>query len=342
MNVDSEFYGPIKKILFSKLYEKVKLDSNKEIVSLRLIKDEEIISINSLKLGNYKDITFFENTKYIQDLKKTKSRFIILHPNYKSHVNKKASVIFSKFPRKTFSHILSILYESNYKSNKKKKISKNAFIGEGVVLGNGVEIGSRVQLGPNTVIGDNVKIGDGSILGSNCSIDFSIIGQNCVIYPGSRLGTTGFGFNFDNKGVYKFPHLGRVLIGNNVEVGANSTIDRGSIGDTVIDDYVMIDNLVHVAHNVEIGKGTVICGQSGMAGSAKIGKQVIMGAQVGITGHISIASGTILSARTGVTKSIISPGSMAGFPAVPIKEFKHQTIALRKISKRKKYKDGND
>ncbi len=342
MNVDSEFYGPIKKIFFSKLYEIIKNAYGDEILSLRLIKDKEIKSVNSLKCSDLNDITFFENTKYINDLKKTKSRYIILHPNYQSFVNNKASIIFSKLPRKTFSHILTTLYENNYKTKEKNNISENAVIGKGVVLGNGVKIGSKVKVGPNTVIGDNVKIGNGSIIGSNCSIDFSIIGKNCIIYSGVRLGTTGFGFDFDKKGVYKFPHLGRVLIGNNVEVGANSTIDRGSIGDTFIDDFVMIDNLVHIAHNVEIGRGTIICGQTGMAGSAKIGSQVIMGAQVGITGHISIASGTILSARSGVTKSILNPKTMAGFPAIPVKEFKHQTIALRKITKRKKYKDEND
>ena len=157
--------------------------------------------------------------------------------------------------------------------------------------------------------------------------------KKCLIYPGARIGTTGFGFNFDDNGVYKFPHRGRVIIKNNVEVGANTTIDRGSLGDTIIDDNVMIDNLVHIAHNVCIGKGTIICGQSGIAGSTVIGENVILGAQVGIAGHLKIKSGVMLSARSGVTKDINKVGLMGGFPAVPIMQYRKQKATINRITK---------
>ena len=147
---------------------------------------------------------------------------------------------------------------------------------------------------------------------------------------------TGFGFNYDKNGVYKFPHRGRVIIKNNVEIGANSTIDRGSLGDTIINDFVMVDNLVHIAHNVKIGKGSIICGQSGIAGSTNIGDNVVIAAQVGISGHLNIKSNTILSARSGVTKDINNAELMGGFPAIPIKEFRKQQATLRIMTKKLK------
>jgi UDP-3-O-[3-hydroxymyristoyl] glucosamine N-acyltransferase len=244
------------------------------------------------------------------------------------------SLIISNSPRKLFAYSLLKLFPDGFVTKNKSNISNTININKGVVLGQGVNIGKNVKIGSNTVIGNGVFIDDGTEIGSNCSIEYSEIGKNCIIYPGVRMGTTGFGFNFDDNGVYKFPHRGKVVIGDNVEIGANSTIDRGSLGDTILGNFVMVDNLVHIAHNVEIGNGCVICGQSGLAGSSKLGNNVILGAQVGVAGHVSIASGTVLSARTGVTKNINSPCLMGGFPAVPINEFRKQVATLRRISKK--------
>ncbi len=241
-------------------------------------------------------------------------------------------------PRRIFAFSLGLLSPGKNLPTFKSSISKNCIIKKGALIGNNVQIGDHVIIGENSVIGDGVSIGDYSEIGSNCSINFSKIGKNSIIYPGVRLGTTGFGFNFDDKGVYKFPHRGRVIIKDNVEIGANSTIDRGSLGDTIINSFVMIDNLVHVAHNVIIGKGTVICGQSGIAGSSVIGENVIIGAQVGIAGHLKIASGVILSARSGVTKDINNSEMMGGFPALPIQEFRRQKATLSMITKKFKQK----
>ena len=338
MNIDENFYGKTNSLKLSELIETIKKTFPELYHSNIIGKDITLENCSTIEKATKKELVFIENSKYINHLENCKAGCVILDPHYSSHINNKNSYIFSKMPRRIFAYALSLLSPGKNIPTRKSSISKNCIIKKGALIGNNVKIGDHVIIGENSVIGDGVSIGDYSEIGSNCSINFSKIGQNSLIYPGVRIGTTGFGFNFDDKGVYKFPHRGRVIIKDNVEIGANSTIDRGSLGDTIINSFVMIDNLVHVAHNVIIGKGTVICGQSGIAGSAVIGDNVIIGAQVGIAGHLKIASGVTLSARSGVTKDINNAESMGGFPAMPIKEFRRQKATLSMITKQFKQK----
>ena len=338
MNIDANFYGKTNSFKLTELIENIKYTFPELYHSNILEKDITIENCSTIEKATKKEIVFIENSKYINHLENCKAGCVILDPHYSSHINNKNSYIFSKMPRRIFAYALSLLSPGKNLPTFKSSISKNCIIKKGALIGNNVKIGDHVIIGENSVIGDGVSIGDYSEIGSNCSINFSKIGQNSLIYPGVRIGTTGFGFNFDDKGVYKFPHRGRVIIKDNVEIGANSTIDRGSLGDTIINSFVMIDNLVHVAHNVIIGKGTVICGQSGIAGSAVIGDNVIIGAQVGVAGHLKVASGVTLSARSGVTKDINNAESMGGFPAMPIKEFRRQKATLSMITKQFKQK----
>ena len=338
MNIDENFYGKTNLFKLSELIETIK-NTFPELYHSNIIeKDITLENCSTIEKATKKELVFIENSKYINYLKNCKAGCIILDPQYLSHVNNKNSYIFSKMPRRIFAFALGLLSPYKNLPTVKSSISKNCIIKKGALIGNNVKIGDHVIIGENSVIGDGVSIGDYSEIGSNCSINFSKIGQNSIIYPGVRIGTTGFGFNFDHKGVYKFPHRGRVIIEDNVEIGANSTIDRGSLGDTIINNFVMIDNLVHIAHNVIIGKGTIICGQSGIAGSTVIGDNVIIGAQVGIAGHLRIESGAILSARSGVTKDITNAELMGGFPALPIKEFRRQKATLSMITKQFKNK----
>mgnify|MGYP001228969881 CR=1 FL=1 len=338
MNIDKNFYGKTSPLKLSKLIETIK-KTFPELYHSNTIENDFILkNCSTIDKFSKNDLVFIENSKYIKYLNNCKAGCIILDPKYLSHLNNKNSYIFSKMPRRIFAFALGLLSPGKNLSTSKSSISKNSIIKKGALIGNNVKIGDHVIIGENSVIGDGVSIGDNTEIGSNCSINFSKIGQNSIIYPGVRIGTTGFGFNFDDNGVYKFPHRGRVIIKDNVEIGANSTIDRGSLGDTIINSFVMIDNLVHIAHNVIIGKGTVICGQSGIAGSTVIGENVIIGAQVGIAGHLKISSGVSLSARSGVTKDINNVGLVGGFPALPIKEFRRQKATLSMITKKFKQK----
>ena len=335
MIIDERFYGKGKPLKLSNLIKKIKTKFPKLYHSEILNDDFFVNSFSTIEKAIENDLVFLENKKYFKYLKDCNCGCVVIAPDHLQSVNKNNSYIVTRSPRRVFAFCLGLIYPDIFEANGKNRISPNAKIKNGAVLGKNVEIGKQVIIGENTVIGDGVIIQDGTEIGSNCSINYTTIGKNCIIYPGVRIGTTGFGFNFDHDGVYKFPHRGRVVIKDNVEIGANSTIDRGSLGDTKISNFVMIDNLVHIAHNVSIGKGSVICGQSGVAGSTHIGENVTIGAQVGISGHLHIKSGTILSARSGVTKDISKAELMGGFPAMPIKEFRKQKATLSFLTRNK-------
>ena len=333
MKIDKRFYGEIKSYKLSDLTNIIKSTFPDLFYSCNFLKDYTVNSCSSIQDAQNKDIVFLEDKKYLKYLNNISRVCLIIEPEILDKLSNKDYFIATKQPRRVFSHILNLISPGNLNKKKDPEISKSAVIKQGVVIGKNVQIENNAFIGENSVIGDGVIISQGTEVGSNCTIQYSIIGKNCVIYPGARIGMTGFGFNFDKSGVYKFPHRGRVIIKNNVEIGANSTIDRGSLGDTIINDFVMIDNLVHIAHNVKIGKGSIICGQSGIAGSTNIGDNVVIAAQVGISGHLSIKSNTILSARSGVTKDINNAELMGGFPAMPIKEFRKQQATLRIMTK---------
>ena len=336
MSIDNNFYGYGKKIKIKDLVKTVCSENKKVKAVLKNVQNQSISSASTLKNSKFNDLAFLDNPKYINFLKNSNAGCIILNKAVYEKTYLKSPLIVCENPRRFFALCLTHLFDKKFKSTQLNIIHKSSTISEGVVIGNGVEIKENVFIGPNSVIGDSVKINSNSIIGSNCCISYSIIGRNCEIYSGVRIGTSGFGFEFDEKGVVKFPHLGRVIIGNNVEIGANSTVDRGSLDDTVIDDFVMIDNLVHIGHNVEIGKSSIICGQTGISGSTKLGANVLVGPQVGFAGHLQIESGSIFTARSGVTKSINSPIKMGGFPAIPFNDFKRQQMYLRRLTKQSK------
>ena len=332
MSIDKNFYGSGKKIKIKDLTNVVCSENKKIKVYLKNVENQYISGASTLKNSLFSDLSFLENPKYTNFLKNSNAGCIILSEDVYSKSDLKKPLIVCKNPRRFFALCLSHLFDKSFKSKIKSHIHKTSKISQGVVIGNGVEIGENVSIGPNSVIGDGVKIKSNSIIGSNCSIIYSIIGSSCEIYSGVRIGNSGFGFEFDENGVVKFPHLGRVIIGNNVEIGANSTIDRGSLDDTIIEDFVMIDNLVHIGHNVEIGKNSIICGQTGISGSTKLGTNVLVGPQAGFAGHLQIADGSIFTARSGVTKNIGNNAIIAGFPAKDIKLWKKEIIrnSLRK------------
>jgi UDP-3-O-[3-hydroxymyristoyl] glucosamine N-acyltransferase len=211
-------------------------------------------------------------------------------------------------------------------------LGKGCNIGPGVFIGNDCVIGDGVTIYPNTFIGSGTVIGDGCLIYSNCSIYHgTTIGKGTILHSGCVIGSDGYGYILHDGIHYKILQVGNVVIGENVEIGANVTIDRGAIGSTIVGDGTKIDNLVHIAHNVKIGSNTLIVAQVGVAGSSEVGDYVTLAGQVGVVGHVKIGSGTTVAARSVVTGDIPENSFVMGFPAKPHKEEKKIKAALRKL-----------
>ena len=220
--------------------------------------------------------------------------------------------------------------ESNVKYHDTVQISPGAIVSSNVV------IGSNCFVGANTVILSGVNIGANTIIGSNCTIAYSIIGSNVKIHNGVQIGQDGFGFAQNENMNLKMPQLGRVIIKDNVEIGSNCTIDRGTGPDTIIGDGTKLDNLVQIGHNAIIGKNCIFVAQSGVSGSTQVGNNVIIGGQVGIAGHLKIGNNVKIAAKSGVMKNIEDGATVGGVPSVEIKDWHRQTIILKKLISKKK------
>ena len=204
------------------------------------------------------------------------------------------------------------------------------------VISETAEIGADVKIGPYVVIGPGVVIGAGSQIESHVTIECAHLGSNCRIKAGACIGTSGFGVDADEKGIFDLPHVGRTILGDDVSIGCQSTIDRGFIGDTILGNDVKIDNLVQVAHNVTIGEGSMLAGHVGISGSCTIGKNVLMGGSVGLADHITVGDGARLAARAGVMHNIPAGETWSGIPAMPIRDHMRLISATRKLAAAKK------
>ena len=287
-------------------------------------KKKLIYDVSPLKTSKSNNISFFENKKYIDDLKITKAGYVFLRKNDLKLVNNNKFIpIFSSNPLYDFIIIAKLFYpasdkDENYssKNNSYKKIIKsNTFISKSAKLGKGCDVGFNTIIKKNVVIGKNVKVG------SNCIISNSIIGDNVIIGDGNVIGKIGFGFKKINKQVFFIPHIGHVEIGANVYIGANCVIDRGSFSNTVIGDNTMIDNHVHIAHNVNIGSDCILAAQVGIAGSTKIGNNCVLGGQAGISGHLNIGDNVQIGGKSGVIRDVASCSKIMGYPAKSLRNF---------------------
>ena len=213
-------------------------------------------------------------------------------------------------------------------------------IGSGVVLGPGVEIGRGTVIGPNTVIGAGVTIGRNATIGSNCSIECAHLGNGVVLHAGARIGSEGFGWLDHGRSNRKIPQLGRVIVQDRVEIGANSTVDRGALGDTVIGEGTKIDNLVQIGHNCRIGRNCLLAGMVGLAGSTVLEDSVMIGGAAVSTGHLTIGAGSIVLARAVVTKDVKRDGRVGGYPAQDVRDWRRETAMLRMMNKG--YKSGRE
>ena len=275
----------------------------------------EVSKLSKIEEGGPESLSFLANPKYTQFIYTTKASIVIVNKIFKAEKKIHSTLIRVEDAYKSFSKLLE--YYNQVKMNKTGIespvfISKSAIYGENIYigafayLGENIKIGNNTKIYPNVYIGDNVVIGDNVILFSGAKIySDTLIGDNCVIHSCAILGADGFGFAPNEKGEFiKVPQTGNVVIEDNVDVGAATSIDRATLGSTIIRKGVKLDNHIQIAHNVEIGKNTVIAAQTGVAGSTKIGESCIIGGQVGFVGHIEIANGTKVQAQSGVAKSV--------------------------------------
>ena len=287
-----------------------------------------ISDINTLDNSSTKDLTFFDSIKYKYSAEKTKAACCITTKKLEKYLPKKCikiivnNVLFelAKVTKK-FYPTADIDYPDLNLQSPDKSLYIDVKFGNNVLIGNNVKIGKGSVIGSNTIIESNVSIDENCIIGSQIIIKNSIIGEGVIIQDGCKIGLKGFGFIPQKIKNIKFPHIGKVVLKNNIEIGSACTIDRGSIDDTVIGENTYLDNQVHVAHNIKIGKNCMIAGQVGFAGSSTIGDNVSIGGQAGISGHLKIGNNVKIAGGSGVIKDIKDNSTVMGYPAVPLKKF---------------------
>ena len=288
----------------------------------------KISDIKTLDEAENSDITFLESVNYINSAKYTKAACCLTTEKLKIYLPKNCKQIIVKNVLFELCKIARIFYpnadidnpDSTLKAPIKSKYPKVKF-GNNVFIGKNCKIGTNTAVGSNTIIEHNVLIGENCTIGSQVVLRNAIIGKNVVIQDGCKIGLKGFGFIPLKEKNLRFPHIGKVILKDNVELGANCTVDRGSIGDTVIGKNSFFDNQVHVAHNIKIGDNCMIAGQVGFAGSSIIGNNVSIGGQAGVSGHLKIGNNVKIGGGSGVVKDIPEGTVVMGYPAVPLKEF---------------------
>jgi UDP-3-O-[3-hydroxymyristoyl] glucosamine N-acyltransferase len=288
----------------------------------------KIFDIKSLNEATNLDITFFDSINYIHYAKLTKASYcltsdmlkIYLPNNCKPIIVKNVLYEVCKVAKKFYPNADVDRPDASLKKPLKSKYS-NVRFGNNVFIGIGCKIGKHTIIGSNSIIEHNVTIGENCTIGSQVVVKNSIIGNNVVIQDGCKVGLKGFGFIPLKEKNLRFPHIGKVLLKDNSELGANCTIDRGSIGNTIIGKNTFLDNQVHVAHNVKVGDNCMIAGQVGFAGSSVIGDNVSIGGQAGISGHLKIGNNVKIGGGSGVVKDIPDGSVVMGYPAVPLKKF---------------------
>ena len=303
--------------------------------------DTPISGISTLVKAGNGQISFLANSKYRNQLQDTKAQAVILHPDELPHCN--CSALVMNNPYVGFAKVAQLLDTTPEPAS---DVSPHAVIGENVELGKNVKIGANTVIETGAKLGDNVVIGPGCFVGKNVELKTNtklwanvtiyhdvIIGSDCLVQANTVIGSDGFGYANENGQWIKIPQLGSVIIGNRVEIGASTTIDRGALDDTILADGVIIDNQCQIAHNVEIGENTAMAACSVIAGSTVIGKNCSMAGLVGINGHITICDNVVFTGMSMVTKSISQPGVYSsGIPASANREWRKNMVALRNIT----------
>lgn len=311
-----------------------------EIQGNPLVKVNDFSKIEEGKPGT---LSFLSNPKYSQFIYESQASIVLVNKDFHPEKEVQATLIRVEDAYHSLATLLSLVDQTK---PKKTGISPLAFVSESANIGENAYIqpfayiGESVTIGKNARIHPNCSIENGAVLGENVTLysgvkvyNDCVIGNNCILHSGAVIGSDGFGFAPTEDGSYKkIPQMGNVVLEDNVEIGANSIVDRATLGSTTIRKGVKIDNLVQIAHNVEVGENTVIAAQTGISGSTKLGKQCILAGQVGLAGHLLIADGTIFGAQTGVPNSVKIPNqTLQGYPAIPVMNFHKSAIVHKNL-----------
>ncbi|MCD6091128.1 MAG: UDP-3-O-(3-hydroxymyristoyl)glucosamine N-acyltransferase [Bacteroidales bacterium] len=305
-------------------------------------KDAEVHSLSKIEEGKAGSLSFLANPKYTSFIYETEASIVIVNDNFQASKAINCTLIRVKDAYTAFSQLLDMY---NQVKLNKKGISTHAAISESAQIGENVYIGEFVVIGERAIIEDDAKIYPQSYVGDNCKIGKNttlfagvkiysdcIIGKDCTLHAGVVIGSDGFGFAPQADNNYKkVAQIGNVIIEDNVEIGANTTIDRATLGSTFLRKGVKLDNLIQIAHNVEIGENTVMAAQSGISGSTKIGKNCMIGGQVGMAGHITIGNNVKIGAQTGIISNIKDDQTIIGSPAIDVKNFMKSSVYFKKL-----------
>ena len=310
-------------------YEINKLLKLVGLINIKNFKSTKIYDIKDLLSSTKKDITFFHSKKYENQALNTKALFCITTENLKDYLPKNCNKIIVNNVLIATAKITEIFYpdsinddfDSTVKDIFKTTFKKKVNYGKNVLVGKNVKIGKNCFIGHNSIIEKNVVIGNNCSIGSNTIIRNTIVKNNINILDGCVIGKKGFGFFPDKEINYRYPQIGLVIINDNAEIGCGSTIDRGSMSNTVIGKNTYLDNQIHIAHNVKIGDNCIIAGQVGFAGSSTLGNHVMIGGQAGVSGHLKIGNNVRIGGGSGVIKDIPDNSKVMGYPAKNLKSF---------------------
>lgn len=338
--LDLRFFKKLRVVTLGELQEKIgifKLDKK--------FCDVEISGVETLEKAGPGDLAFFSNVKYKDVLSKTKASAVLVNEAALKFVPESVVPLVCGHALIAYAKILDYLYpnenfetkiSSLVKISNLTKLPEECVVGDFVTIGDNVSIGTKVKIGSNVVIGDGVVIGENSSIGDNVTLSHCILGKNVVINSGARIGESGFGIIPLPNEVCYIKQLGRVVIGDNVRIGANTTIDRGTLEDTEIGRNTIIDNLVQIGHNVKIGECSILVSQVGVAGSTRIGNSSVLAGQVGVAGHLVIGNNVTIAAKSGVAASIPDGSVYAGIPARDAMEWRREVAMLKRAVKNRK------
>ncbi len=305
----------------------------------RLLRD-----VAPLDAAGPEHLTFLDNRKYLPAFRRTRAGAAFALSSLAAEAPAGLTLLLTPQPYHAYARAAQAFYPDPVPAPgiaETAVVDPTATLGEGsrvdahAVIAANVEIGRRCHIGANSVLAEGCLLGDDVRIGANVTISHCRIGSRVRLYPGVRIGQDGFGFAPDPSGHVKIPQLGRVIIEDDVEIGANTTIDRGAGPDTIIGAGTMIDNLVQIGHNVQIGRGCVLVAQVGISGSTRLGDFVMIAGQGGLSGHLSIGSGARIGPQAGIMRDVAPGETVMGSPAVPVKEFFRQVATLQRLAKKK-------
>ena len=305
--------------------------------------NRKVSDVGPIESAHEGQLSFLCDAKYLPHLSQTNASVVLMTESIVFDGETNATIIRVENARAAMGQLLSLVAKAMNPAkqgveqpsfvSEGVKVPEDAYIGAFAYIGKNVQLGKGVQIYPHTYIGDNVKIGDNTILYSGVKVYYNcIIGKDCILHAGVVVGSDGFGFEPDAKGVnQKLPQIGNVIIEDDVEIGANTTIDRAMMGATIIRRNAKLDNLVQVAHNVEIGESTFMCAQVGVAGSTKVGGHCILAGQVGVAGHITIADNCVFGAQSGIANNVKKPGMYQGSPIIDAMNWRRSVVGFKQL-----------